>query len=56
MEYNQIWNFVLKSKLGEVAVRLKPEVKESGEPKGMFIENNNKNLQRDGRVGIALTL
>ena len=32
-------------------MRLKPKVKESGEP--VFIENNNKNLQTEGRMGIT---
>ena len=40
LEYNQISKFALKSKLGEVAVRLKPKAKESGEP--VFISNNNQ--------------
>ena len=47
LEYNHIQTFVLKSKLGEVAARLKPKAKESGEP--MFIENNNKTSK--GRKG-----
>ena len=40
LEYNQISKFALKSKLGEVAVRLKLKAKESGEP--VFIRNNNQ--------------
>ena len=50
LEYKQIFKFVLKSKLGEVAVRLKPKAKESSEP--MFIENNNKTSK--GREGWEL--
>ena len=50
LEYKRIFKFVLKSKLGEVAVRLKPKAKESSEP--MFIENNNKTSK--GREGWEL--
>ena len=50
LEYNQILKFALNSKLGEVAVRLKPKAKESGEP--MFIRNDNKASK--GREGWEL--
>ena len=50
LEYNQISKIALKSKLGEVAVRLKPKAKESGEP--VFIRNSNKASK--GREGWEL--
>ena len=53
LEYNQISKFALKSKLGEVAVRLKPKAKESGEP--VFIRNNNQ-APKGGKGGIYKTL